>query len=99
MRRRACSCSISLRKAESISGVGEESTELLVGKSIEGPFLDFEPFGQQRCHHLEIDFGLLRPHLCDHRLAVLQPVRVKLRDETSPSLPREPRGRPAVLPD
>jgi hypothetical protein len=30
-----------LRKAESISGVGEESGELLVCKPIEGLFLDF----------------------------------------------------------
>src|ERR1700738_3347912 len=81
VRRRTCSCSISLRKAESISGVGEESGELLVCKSIEGSFLDFQLLRQQRCHHFEIGVRLLRPHGCDHRLAVLQPVRVKLRDE------------------
>src|SRR3984893_19577053 len=63
VRRRTCSCSISLRKAESISGVGEESGELLVCKSIEGSFLDFQLLRQQRCHHFEIGVRLASARL------------------------------------
>src|SRR4051794_12079480 len=98
MFRRVCSCLIILVNADHFLCVSQDSSELIVCKSVKGVALEFKLPWQQRGHSPEIDRRMPLAYLFDHEFTLFLPVLKKVAEKGFAQLVTRAAGSASGIP-